>query len=77
MFRYIKLLDRVANLALRVADLEARIAALEFRQSVGTDVKTEETDKALERENRRFAEGLSNLLAFDGKPQEGMSHGDE
>ncbi len=77
MFRYLKLLDRVANLALKVSELESRLSALEFRQADGADLKEEATDKVLEWKTKKFTDGLNNLLAFDGTPQEEINHGNE
>lgn len=75
--RYAKAMDRIADLAWKVAELEARLATLENHRAVGDAPEIGDPDKMLELANRKFADGLSNLLAFDGTPQEAKEYGDE
>ena len=67
--RYEKLLDMVTSLSLEVAHLNARLTELEFRKSVGLDA-AEKEDPLTARANKKFAEGLDNLMSFDGRKQE-------
>jgi hypothetical protein len=77
--RYEKLLEMISELAFTVSKLEARVTELEFRKAVGVDPEPENrpVDKAQELRDRKFSEGLDNLLAYDGSKQEEAAHGDE
>ena len=72
--RYEKLLDRITALSLEVAELKSRVTELEFRRALSAEEAA--PDPVQERMNRMFAEGLDNLMSYDGRPQE-ASHGDE
>ena len=69
----------IAELAFTVSKLEARLTELEFRKAVGVDPEPEKAaaDAAQELRDRKFSEGLDNLLAYDGSRQEEAAHGDE
>ena len=73
--RYGKLLDAVSDLALAVARLEKRVSELELVD--GLDRAEAKPDPVQERMNRMFAEGLDNLMSYDGRPQEASADGDE
>lgn len=77
--RYEKLLDTITSLSLQVSDLQARLTTLEFRLAVGEKPEPAEKkdDPETERWNRRFSEGLKNLMAYDGRPQEESTDGNE
>ena len=65
--RYEKLLDMVTSLSLEVAHLNARLTELEFHKAVGLE---EKEDPLTARANKMFAEGLDNLMQYDGRKQE-------
>lgn len=73
--RYEKLLDIVTSLSLEVANLKERVAKLELVD--GLDRAEAKPDPVQERMNRMFAEGLDNLMSYDGRPQEASADGDE
>ena len=76
--RYEKLLDTITSLSLQVCSLQARLTSLEFRLAVGEKPEpAEKDDPETERWNRRFSEGLENLMAYDGRPQEESTDGNE
>lgn len=77
--RYEKLLDMITSLSLQVSNLQARLTSLEFRLAVGEKPEPEEEkdDPETERRNRLFSEGLENLMAYDGRPQEESTDGNE
>ena len=59
--------------------LQSRVTELEYRKAVGVDPEPEKAplDAAQELRDRKFSEGLDNLLAYDGRKQEEAVHGDE
>ena len=77
--KYEKVLEMISELAFTVSKLEARLTELEFRKAVGVDPEPEKAavDAAQELRDRKFSEGLDNLLAYDGSRQEEAAHGDE
>jgi hypothetical protein len=77
--RYEKLLEMISELAFTVSKLEARVTELEFRKAVGVDPEPEKApgDAVQELRDRKFSEGLDNLLAYDGSKQEATAHGEE
>ena len=77
--RYEKLLDRVTALSLEVANLKARVTELEFHDAISKAANGGEEakpDPVQEKMNKMFAEGLENLMAYDGRPQEATVHGE-
>lgn len=74
--RYEKLLGMVTALSLQVMDLQNRMAKLEVEQEISAPEEVK-PDPVQERINRKFTEGLDNLLSYDGTRQEESVHGDE
>jgi len=78
MFGIEKLMDMVTSLSLRVAQLESRVKDLEFHEALNVKpVEEPKPDPALERINKLFAEGLDNLLSYEGRKQGEDANADE
>lgn len=64
MFGIERLTDAVDELTLQIAALRVDLRTFAPRQPA----KEQPSDPATELLNRRFSEGLDNLLSFDGRP---------
>lgn len=69
MFGIEKLTDAIEELTLQVMALRVDIRTL--RQEAAPVPAQAKVDPAEELRNRRFSEGLENLMSFDGRPQKG------
>ena len=76
MFGIENLKMEIQSLQLRVAQLEARVTDLEFHDALNVK-PVDEPDPAQERANKLFAEGLENLMSYDGRKQEESANADE
>ena len=72
MFGRKEMMEMLVSMAKEVGQLKARVEALE-RSPVE---KEQKADPVQERLNKRFAEGLDNLLAYDGTRQEETRDGE-
>lgn len=68
-----ELIEAISHLALEVAKLRSDVNTLMFRDAVKMPAEEPELvrDEAEEMRNRKFAQGLDEILSFDGRAKRG------
>lgn len=69
--KYEEILDRLAHLAVEISQMRADLNTLMYHEAVGIPETPEmAADPTAEKLNKMFADGLDELLSFDGRKRD-------